>query len=363
MINFTARGIGFLGKIALFCCLMIFAGCSSEDTATQSASNQKEPVTWKVTNFFPGSLNILGTMGVRITDNINLLSDGEITIKYFEPGALVPPLEIFDAVSFGAMDAGFSSAALWAGKVPALQIFSAVPFGPAPGEYMAWIYNGGGREIYEELYHRHNIHALPCGILSPEASGWFRKEINNPEDLKGLKMRIFGLGANVMSRIGVSTQLMATGDIFPALELGTIDATEFSMPAIDAKLGFQDLAEFYYFPGWHQQASFMELIINLDQWNKLDKRQQKLIDTVCKENITTSLAESEALQAKAIKQLKEQGVNFRKWSPEILNAYKKAWAEVVAEESAKDPDFKRAWQSLNAFREEYKTWNDLGYLK
>ena len=201
---------------------------------------------------------------MRLQDEVSKVSGGNINIKYFEPSALVPPLEIFDAVSTGGIDAGWSTPGYWAGKVPALQLFSSVPFGPPASEYMSWIYFGGGKDFYEELYARHNIKGVLCGIIPPEASGWFREEIKGPEDLKGLKMRFFGLGAKVMEKVGVSTQLLAGGDIYPALELGTIDSTEFAMPAIDLELGFYQIAKHYYFPGWHQQSTFMELMINLE---------------------------------------------------------------------------------------------------
>ncbi|OZG69701.1 C4-dicarboxylate ABC transporter, partial [Hahella sp. CCB-MM4] len=151
-----------------------------------------------------------------------------------------------------AVEAGWSTPGYWAGRVPALQLLAAVPFGPQAPEYLAWLKFGGGQEFLDELYEPHNIKSIICAVIAPEASGWFRNEINSVEDLRGLSMRFFGLGAKVMERMGVSTQLLAGGDIFPALELGTIDATEFSMPAIDLNLGFYQVASYYYFPGWHQ---------------------------------------------------------------------------------------------------------------
>jgi TRAP-type mannitol/chloroaromatic compound transport system substrate-binding protein len=180
---------------------------------------------------------------------------------------------VFDAVSTGGINAGWSTPGYWAGKVPALQLFSSVPFGPPANEYMSCVCYLRWLWFYEGLYARHNIKGMLCGIIPPEASGWFREEIQGPEDLKGLKMRFFGLGAKVMEKVGVSTQLLAGGDIYPALELGTIDSTEFSMPAIDIELGFYQIAKHYYFPGWHQQSTFLELIINLEKWNALTETQ------------------------------------------------------------------------------------------
>jgi len=312
---------------------------------------------------FPGSLVQIGTLGVRLQNEVSKISGGNITIKFFEPSALVPALEIFDAVSTGGVDAGWGTPGYWAGKVPALQLFSSVPFGPPANEYMSWVYFGGGKEFYEELYARHNIKGMLCGIIPPEASGWFRKEIKGPEDLKGLKMRFFGLGAKVMEKVGVSTQLLAGGDIYPALELGTIDSAEFSMPAIDLELGFYQIAKHYYFPGWHQQSTFMELMINLEKWNALSVTQQAQIEAACGDNFRHAIAEGEGIQGPALKTLQEKGVKLHTWSPEMLAIFENGWNEVVTELMESDEDFAKIWASLTEFRKNYKVWKELGYLK
>ena len=183
---------------------------------------------WNFQSTYAGSLTQLGTLGKYVAEQLKVVTDGEIELVFQEPGALVPALEVFDAVASGAVEAGWSTPGYWAGKVPALQLMAAVPFGPQAGEYIAWMKFGGGNELFTEIYEKYGIHSVPSGIIAPEASGWFRNEIKSVDDLKGLKMRFFGLGAKVMEKMGVSTQLLAGGDIFPALELGTIDATEFS---------------------------------------------------------------------------------------------------------------------------------------
>ena len=327
-----------------------------------SDANAQERVRWKMGSTYPGSLTQLGTLGKRVDDKIDEVSGGNIKIKFYEPGALVPALEVFDAVSTGSIDAAFSTPGYWAGKVPALQLFGSVPFGPQAGEYLAWVKFGGGQEIFDKLYAEHGIKSLFCGLIAPEASGWFSKEINTVEDLKGLKMRFFGLGAKVMEKLGVSTQLLSAGDIYPALELGTIDATEFSMPAIDLKLGFHQVAKYYYFPGWHQQSTFFDLMMNKEKWDALDKTQQAQIVAVCNDNLAYGFAEGEAIQFAALKELQEKGVNIKKWSPEMLGAMRGAWEEVAAELSADDADFKMAYESLQEFRANYKIWKDIGYL-
>ncbi|MFC7050467.1 TRAP transporter substrate-binding protein [Emcibacter nanhaiensis] len=340
----------------------LLGGCDQKSDVGTTEKKAYPPVHLKMASSYPSSLGLLGAGGKRVEKQIKLISNGNVTIRFFEPGALVPNLEIFDAVSYGALDAGWSAPGLWSGKVPSLQLFSAVPFGPNAPEYLAWFYEGGGREIFDEIYARHNIHSLICGLSPPEASGWFREEIKGLDDLKGMKIRFYGLGARVLSKLGVSTQLLATGDIFPALELGTIDATEFSIPSIDLQMGFSQLAKHYYFPGWHQQATFFELMINLDKWNSMSPTQQAQIESVCADNIKYTLARGEAEQADALEELKRQGVQFHKWPDDIMQALDSAWQDVVREETAKDPDFKRAWDSLSAFRAKYKIWKELGNL-
>jgi TRAP-type mannitol/chloroaromatic compound transport system substrate-binding protein len=320
------------------------------------------PVRWKMASTFPGELVMLGEQGHRLSDRIKAVSNGTIELKFFEPGALVPALEVFDAVSTGAVDTGWSTPGYWAGKVPALQFFTAVPFGPNVDEFMAWIYFGGGQELYDELLARHNLRGIICNALSPEGSGWFREEMSSVDDLKGLKMRFFGLGAKVMEKLGVTTQLIAGGDIFPALELGTIDATEFSMPVIDRDLGFYQVAKHYYFPGWHQPASFGELLINLDRWNSLTDNQKILFETVCGDNVRNGLAYGEAIQVEALVDLQAKGVQLHRWSDEVLAALEAAWQEVVTEEAKNDADFARVWESLKTFRDNYTIWREFGYL-
>jgi len=322
-----------------------------------------QSVDWDMQSTYPGSLTQLGTLGIYIQNQIALVSGGDIKITFQEPGAVVPALEVFDAVATGAVDAGWSTPGYWAGKVPSLQLFAAVPFGPSAGEYLGWYYFGGGEELFDEIYHRYGIHSEICGIIAPEASGWFKKEIKTVQDLQGLKMRFFGLGAKVMEKMGVATQLLAGGDIYPALELGTIDATEFSMPAIDLKLGFYQVAKHYYFPGWHQQSTLFDLMMNKEAYDALSDTQKAQIDSVCGDAIRYGLAEGEAIQFAALQELEKLGVQIHSWPPEVLAALEQAWDEVVQEQVAADADFARVWESLSAFRKNYAIWKELGYLK
>ncbi len=324
------------------------------------AAPPRQPVRWKMASAFAGSLPQIGTLAKRLESESWRVSGGNLEIKFHEPGTLVPPLEMFDAVASGAIDAAFSSPGLWADKVPALQLFSAVPFGPGAGEYLAWIYFGGGGKLFEEITHKHGIHGLFCGIIAPEASGWFREEIRVVEDLRGLKMRFPGLGGKVMAKLGAEIREFSAGDIFAALEAGDIDAAEFSMPSIDLKLGFHRMVKHYYFPGWHQPATLFSLMVNQKKWEELSATAKARIASMCGDNIRYGIAEGEALQFAALKEMSALGVKIHRLPTEILEALESAWREVAAEEEEADADFKRVWRSLSAFREDYAIWNELG---
>ena len=338
------------------------AGLIALGLGTTAVSAADKKVRLNMGSAFPGKLVQLGSLGKSVAKKVKVISGGTVQLKFFEPKALVPPLEMFDAVASGSLDAAWATPGYWFGKEPALAMFSAVPFGPRAGEYLAWYYHGGGKKLMKDIYGKHKIHSFICGVIAPEASGWFRKEIKSLDDLKGLKMRFFGLGAKVMEKLGVSTQLIAGGDIYPALERGSIDATEFSMPAIDLELGFYQIAKHYYFPGWHQQATLQDLIISDKKWKELSKTQKAQIEIACGDNVREGLAEGEAIQAKALTELKKKGVTIHRWSPEILAALEKAWKEVVTELSASNADFKKVWASYSKFRGEYDVWKALGYL-
>jgi len=331
--------------------------------AAAETKSADKPVNWKMGSAYPGALVQLGSLGKDLSSKLERVSGGSIKLRFYEPGALVPSTGLFDAVSKGAVDAAWSTPGYWFGKNSAFAMFSSVPFGPAAGEYSAWYYYGGGKKLMDALYAPHNLKSVICGVIAPEASGWFRKEIKSLDDLKGLKMRFFGLGGRVMQKLGVSTQLLHAKEIYPALETGAIDATEFSMPAIDFNLGFYQIASHYYFPGWHQQATFFELLMNREKWEALSDMQKAQIEIACGDNIREGLAQGEAIQAKALHDLKEKGVQLHRWPAETLSVMRKAWDEVVKEEAARNKDFAKVWESYAAFRDRYKIWHDLGYLR
>ena len=300
-----------------------------------------------------------------MAEQLDLMSGGTLKMRVYEPGKLVPPFEILDAVSTGKINSGYATAGYWAGKIPAAPLFSAVPFGPEAGEYMAWLYYGDGMKLYQQMYDDagFNVQVFPCAIIAPETSGWFGKEINSPADLEGLKMRFFGLGGKVMQKLGVATSLLPGGEIFAALEKGAIDATEFSMPAIDKRLGFHKLVKFNYFPGWHQQATVFELMINKDVWNEASDQHKAIIENACKASMADSFAEGEAVQHEAlIENVEKNGVTIKQWDADMLALFKKTWEEVAAEEAANDAFFKTVFDNMNSFREGYQIWKTNAFL-
>ncbi|MEM9709372.1 MAG: TRAP transporter substrate-binding protein [Pseudomonadota bacterium] len=314
---------------------------------------------------FSTALPGLGSPIPRVAEQVELMSGGTLRMKVYEPGKLVPPFEILEAVSSGKINSGYTTAGYWAGKIPAAPLFSAVPFGPEAGEYMAWLYYGNGLSLYQEMYDQagYNVKVVPCAIIAPETSGWFAQEINSPSDLEGLKMRFFGLGGKVMQKMGVATSLLPGGEIFPAMEKGAIDATEFSMPAIDARLGFHKLVKFNYFPGWHQQATVFELMINKDVWDEAADHHKAIIENACKASMADSFAEGEAIQHTAIlDNIENNGVEIKRWSDEMLAAFNSTWEEVAAEEAANDEFFAKVLADLTAFREGYAIWKENAFL-
>ncbi len=336
----------------------------SQPAGVPAQAQAVQTVQLNMASVFPTSLTLLGEAAPKFAARVKRSSGGSIEIKVFEPGALVPGLETIQAVSKGSVATAWSSPGFFSGTDSAFAFFTSVPFGPGIPEFLAWIYHGGGLELQNEMFGQHDIHAIPCGITPPEASGWFRKEIKSLDDLKGLKMRFFGLGAKVMDKLGVSTQLLAPGDIFQALQLGTIDATEFANPSLDEKLGFYQVAKYYYFPGWHQQASLLDFFLNQKVWDGLSDQHKAIIEQACAEELLQIMTEGEATQWAAMKRMRDDhGVKIMQWPPAILAAYDEAWKEVIEEESKANPNFKKVYDSYAAFRANYDIWREYGYLK
>lgn len=337
-------------------------GKAANRAVSSHNGDTREQVHWRVSSAFGTNMIVNGDMIVHVADQLLRASGGSIELEIFEPGELVPAFSITDSVKDNKIPAGFTWVGYDLGKIPASSLIAAVPFGMEPWEFMAWWYEGGGRQLGEGLYNEHNVQPVLCGIIGPETAGWFRKPIKTLEDLQGLKIRFSGLGGKVLQRLGASVTLLPAGEIFQALEKGAIDATEFSTPVIDRMLGFDRIAKFNLFPGWHQPSSGMHLLINLEVWQGLREDTREMINMACESNTTYGLARSEALQGEVIQNFQAIGVSAEILSRELLEVLRETTREVLAEEAAADPHFAKILASQQAFSAEYKHWKQVGYL-
>jgi len=328
----------------------------------QQASAAEDKIRWKVQSTFNTGWPALGDPIAYLAKTMDKATDGRIKLKVYEPGKIVPPLEITPSISRGDLPAAYNYLAYDQGRIPSAVLFSAVPFGMEPWEYASWWFEGEGSKLAEDIYHERNVHPLLCSTIGPETAGWYRKPITKLEDLKGLKIRFSGLGGMVLNKIGASATLMAGGEIFAALEKGTLDATEYSMPAIDEILGFYKVAKYNLFPGWHQPSTSTHLLINLDKWNDLSTADQTLFEMGCTAATMRAITRGESLQGAILNGFKEKGVTAAKLPDEVLRELQRVSAEVMKEESAKDADFKKVWDSQQAFHAEYQVWKEMGYL-
>lgn len=327
---------------------------------------QPEPAfaskTIDVASTFPKNMVFLGEGAENLSKLLSEVSDGKLNLKVYGAGELVPPLEVFNAVSTGAVDAGWDWIGYWGGTVPVTGLMGAMPFGPTPEVFLGWMWEGGGREILQKAYDPFNVQVFPCHLTAPEPGGWFNKEINSVDDFKGLKMRISGLGGKVLNNLGASTQLIAGGEIFVALERGRIEATEFSLPIIDQSLGFQNVAKYYYFPGWHQPASWNSLLINKNVYNKLSDLEKEQLEVACKANVVYTMSVAPAAQMPVLEKFKAGGVEVRRFPPQVLQVLKAESAKVLAAEAQNDPLFKEAYESLVKYMDSVNQWHNLQSL-
>ena len=352
----TALVIGVIGSLA------IRAPGGSAESIEKAETGSFEQVRWRVTSSFNSNLPVIGAPPQRVADELSAITGGAFEMQFFEPGELVPALEITESVKEGKVEAGYQWLGYDQGRIPASTLIAAVPFGMEPLEFAAWWYWGGGRELGESLYRPHNVVPILCGLVSPETAGWFRQPIESLDDLDGLKIRFSGLGGKVLQRLGASVTMIPASEIFQALEKGAIDATEFSLPVVDQLLGFSRVAHYNYFPGWHQPFSSSHLQINLDEWEQLRAETRALIRMSCKSSTLLTVSESEALQGAVIQEFGEQGVTTGSLSIEILEELRRVTHDVLDEEAAKDEDFAQILQSQREFSETYRHWKVLGYL-
>jgi TRAP-type mannitol/chloroaromatic compound transport system substrate-binding protein len=312
---------------------------------------------WKMVTTWPPNLPVLQTGAERFTERVEEATDGRIKIQVFAAGELVPALSVFDAVSEGTVECGSGAAYYWAGKVPAAQWFAAVPFGFNAQGINAWLYSGGGLELWEEIYAPFNVVPRPQGNTGVQMGGWFRKEMNTIADYEGLKMRIPGLGGKVVSKAGGTVVLLPGGEIFTSLERGVIDATEWVGPMHDLRMGFYKAAKYYYYPGWHEPGTVLEVLFNKKAYDALPKDLQQILDAVAAEVNLWSLCEFEAGNGAALQTLKsEHNVNLVRFPDALLKDLSKLSLETLEEEADKDAASRKVHEAYKKFKAQVGVW-------
>lgn len=323
-----------------------------------------DPIRWKMPIAFASKLPGLGSPSQYVAKQLDAASGGDVQVRVFEPDKLVPPFEILQAVSDGQVEAGYTWIGYDQGKVPAVPLFAAVPFGLKPWAFSAWYYWGGGHDMLQEVYANKgfNVHAELCGVIGPETAGWYSEPITSLEDYKGMKIRFAGLGGKVLEKLGASVTMMPGGELFQALQTGTIDATEFSMPAIDQILGFNEVVKYNLFPGWHQPFTAQYMLINKDEWDAASDQQKALINTTCTAATMMGLTEGEYKNGSVLQGFRDKGVQADQIPREVLKELKAVTQEVLEDEAANDADFKRVYESQQAFQKDYRVWDQRAYL-
>jgi TRAP-type mannitol/chloroaromatic compound transport system substrate-binding protein len=326
------------------------------------AVQAQERIRWQVPMAFPSTLAGLADAMPWMADQMRAMTEGAIDLRVAEPGTVVPALAAFDAVSDGSIDAAYSWMGYELGTLPSAALFGATPFGLESIEYLAWLYFHGGRELMTEAYEPFNIHIIPCGTVSPETAGWFRNELESVEDLQGMRFRAAGIGGEIMMELGKSVTMLPAGELYQALETGVLDATEFSLPSADFQLGFHQVADYLYLPGWHQPSTNQALYVNLDAWNTLNAQTQAMFETSCMAANAYSIAKAEAMQGETLEKLEAYGTNIRTYSDEFIAAFREAHNTVIERRSSNDELFARVYNSMMEFQALNRPWKEQGYL-
>jgi len=331
--------------------LLFIVGCSDNIENTETVSEQ-ENYKWRLVTAWPKNYPGLGMAPERIAQLVEEMSDGQMQITVFGAGEQVPAFGVFDAVSSGSHQMGHSGGYFWKGKVPAAQFFTGVPFGLTADEINAWTNRGGGLELWREIYEPFNIYPIPAGNTGTQMFGWFNKEINSLDDIKGLKMRIPGIGGEVFKRAGGIPVTLPGGELFTALQTGVIDATEWVGPYNDLTFGFQQAAKYYYYPGWHEPGSMLELLINIDAWNSLPKHLQVIIETASKAVNQDILDEYTARNNTALVELVNvHKVQLRKLPDDVIAEFKVIANDILEENAANDETVNKVYQSYKKFKD------------
>jgi TRAP-type mannitol/chloroaromatic compound transport system substrate-binding protein len=333
------------------------AVAASATLAAPAIAQSMPELNWRLTSSFPKSLDTLYGAAEFMSNAVAEATDSKFKIRVFAAGEIVPGLQVADAVQNGTVEMGHTASYYFSGKDLTFALGTAVPFGLNTRQMDAWLTHGSGEQLLNDFYKGFNIYAIATGNTGCQMGGWFRKEIKTVDDLKGLKMRIGSvLAGQVMTKLGVVPQQIAGGDIYPALEKGTIDAAEWVGPYDDQKLGFNKIAPNYYYPGWWEGGPTLHTFIALEKWNSLPKPYQATVRLACAAANTWMTAKYDAQNPKALRELVAGGTKLAPFSPAIMEASFNAATEVYAETNAKNAAFKKVYDSMTAFRKDEVLW-------
>jgi TRAP-type mannitol/chloroaromatic compound transport system substrate-binding protein len=331
-------------------------GAAASTIAAPAIAQTMPEIKWRLASSFPKSLDTIYGGGEVLAKKVSDATDGKFQIRVFAGGEIVPGLQVLDAVQNGTVECGHTVSYYYVGKDATFGFDASMPFGTNARQQNAWLYHGGGLELMREFFKTYNIMNFPGGNTGTQMGGWFRKEIKTVEDLKGLKFRIGGYAGKVMAKLGVVPQQIAGGDIYPALEKGTIDAAEWVGPYDDEKLGFNKVAPYYYYPGWWEGGPNVSFLVNLNEWAKLPKHYQAVFESACADANMDMLTKYDVLNPQALKRLIGAGTQLRPFSKDIMVACYNAAQETYAEESAKNPAFKKVYEHWKAFIADQHSW-------
>jgi TRAP-type mannitol/chloroaromatic compound transport system substrate-binding protein len=339
----------------------ILSGCGQESNPTAAGvAPQQQKYQWKMVTTWPKNFPGLGTGANSLARLIGEMSGGRLTVKVYGANELVPAFEVFDAVSSGTAELGHGAAYYWKGKSEAAQFFAAVPFGMTAQEMNAWLYYGGGMPLWAEVYAPFGVLPAAAGNTGLQMGGWFNKEINGVEDLQGLKMRIPGLGGEVLKRAGGTPVNLPGGEIFTSLQSGTIDATEWVGPYNDLAFGLYKAAKYYYYPGWHEPGTTLECLLNKQAFEALPPDLQSIVSNACRVANADMLSEYTARNNTALQTLvNEHHVDVREFPRPVLDKLRVISEQVVAEIAGQDAMSAKVYESYQHFRKQVVAWHDI----
>ena len=345
--------------LILYCLSLLACGSGSQQGSGSAAASGKT-FRWKMVTTWPANFPVFQEGAQKFADDVRTMSNGRLDIQVFAGGELVPALQTFDAVSQGSIEMGHGSPYYWAGKIPEAQFFSTVPFGMTARGMHAWLFHGGGLEMWREIYQPFNIHPIPMGNTGIQMGGWFNKRVDSVADLQGLRMRMPGLGGKVLKKAGGNPVLMSGGEIYTALERGIIDATEWVGPFHDMRLGLNRAAQYYYYPGWHEPGTEFELQINQAHWQQLPDDLKKIVETAAAATTDWMYISMEYLNTQALAELNtKKNVEVLEFPAEVMAELRKLTVVTLEEEAEASPKFKRVYEAYKGFQTEYAKWGEM----